>query len=180
MRGALGEANLAPDVYNPILDALAAGPKTLRQMVSDPKVDALGWARVTQALTILVGANHVQPCLPAKDEGKRAKSTRGFNRAVMERARDNADLAFLASPVTGGGVPVDRIAQLFLLARETGAKGPADWAEFALQTLLSQGQRLLKDGKALESAEENRAELLARAQSFAEKSLPVLVSLQVA
>ncbi|WP_162141968.1 class I SAM-dependent methyltransferase [Aureimonas ureilytica] len=180
VRGTLGEANLAPDVYNPILDSLAAGPKTLRQMASEPAIDKLGWNRVTQALTILVGANHLQPCLPLKDEGKRRTSTRAFNRAVMERARDSADLGFLASPVTGSGIPVDRFSQLFLLSAEIGAKRADDWVEFALGVLLAQGQRIVKDGAPLSTPEENRAELLLRARTFETKALPVLRSLQVA
>ena len=59
------------------------------------------WARLQQAFVVLAGAGHLQPCLPAKDDGKRAKSTKAFNQAVMQWAQDSADLQFLASPVTG-------------------------------------------------------------------------------
>ncbi|WP_158873984.1 class I SAM-dependent methyltransferase [Antarcticirhabdus aurantiaca] len=180
VKGVLGEATLQAEVYTPILDGLAEGAKTLRALCADKAVEALGWAKLTQALTILVGAGHVQPCLPAKDENKRAKSTRAFNAAVCERARDNADLGFLASPVTGGGIAVDRFAQLFLLSIGAGAKQPRDWADFAWSVLAAQNQRIVKDGKPLDTPEENVAELAARAATFAEKTLPVLKSLQVA
>ncbi|WAJ29952.1 methyltransferase regulatory domain-containing protein [Antarcticirhabdus aurantiaca] len=180
VRGALGDANLQADVYNPIIEALADGPKTLQALVADKAIDALGSARIIEALTVLIGAGHVQPCLPTKDEGKRAKSTRAFNAAVCERARDNADLSYLASPVTGGGITVDRIQQLFLLAISQNAKQPDDWAKFAWTALSTAGQRMVKDGKTLATPEENVAELAARASTFAEKTLPVLKSLQVA
>ncbi|WAJ26872.1 hypothetical protein [Antarcticirhabdus aurantiaca] len=99
------------------------------------------------------------------------KSTRAFNAAVCEWARDNADLGFLASPVTGGGIAVDRFAQLFLLSIGAGARQPKDWADFAWSVLAAQNQRIVKDGKPLDTPEENVAELAARAATFAEKTL---------
>lgn len=40
--------------------------------------------------------------------------------------------------------------------------------------------KIMKEGKALETAEENLAELTAQAVVFAEKQLPVLKALQIA
>ena len=179
VKGTLGEAALQADVYGPLLDKLADGPKTVREMVADPAIANLGWARLQQAFMVLAGAGHLQPCLPAKDDGKRARSTKAFNQAVMQRARDNADLQFLASPVTGGGLTVARFQQLFLLALSEGKKQPDEWAEYVWQVLNSQGQRIIKEGKTLDTPEENLAELKAQAANFAEKQLPVLKSLQV-
>ncbi len=117
----VGEVDLQAEVYVPLLDKLAAGPATIRQMTADKAIADLGWARLRQALTVLVGADHVQPCLPAQDEAKRAQRTKAFNAAVMRRAEWSNDLQFLASPVTGGGVVVDRFEQMFLAA--LGQKG---------------------------------------------------------
>jgi SAM-dependent methyltransferase len=175
--GALGEATLQPEVYNPILDAFASGAVTVRQLVSDQKLADLGWAKLMQALAVLVGSGHLQPALPAKDEGKRRERTRAFNMAVCERAKASADLAFLASPVTGGGVSIDRFGQLFLLAR---AQKHSDPATFIWDILNAQGQRLMKDGNAIESPEENVAELRSRLSEFEQKRLPVLQQLGIA
>ena len=172
--GSLGEATLQPEVYSPLLDKLADGPKTVREMVADPAISGLGWARLQQAVIVLVGAGHLQPCLPAKDDSKRAKTTKTFNQAVIERAQDNSDLAYLASPITGGGISVGRFQQLFLRAIGAGKKHPDEWADAAWQVLMSHGQKILKDGKLLESAEENLTELKLQAAIFAEKQLPVL------
>jgi hypothetical protein len=179
VNGSQGEATLQAEVYAPLLDALAGGARTVRDLVANPVIAALGWAKLQQALVVLVGAGHLQPCLPAKDESKRAKGTKAFNQAVLQRARDNADLQYLASPVTGGGVTVPRFPQLFLLALGEGRKQPDEWADFAWRILLAQGQRIVKDGQPLDTPEDNLAELKIQAATFAEKQLPVLKSLQV-
>ncbi|BAT57574.1 putative methyltransferase regulatory domain protein [Variibacter gotjawalensis] len=173
-----GEATMQADIYAPILDRLSAGPATLREMVGDARVGQISWSNLQQALVILIGAGHVQPALPAKDDGKRARTTKPFNQAVLHRARDSGDLQSLASPVTGGGVGIGRFQQLFLLAFTEGKKTSEEWAEFAWQVISSQGQAVVKEGKRLDTAEENLAEIGAQAKLF-EKQLPVLKSLQI-
>lgn len=111
---------------------------------------------------------------------KAKKTADKLNAHLMRKSIGSNDIAYLASPVAGGGVTVNRFQQLFLLARQTGHKAPEEWAKDAWQRLAAQGQRLLKDGKTLETAEENLAELTAQAQTFAEKQLPILKALQVA
>lgn len=98
----------------------------------------------------------------------------------MARARGSSEISYLASPVTGGGVAVGRFQQLFLLALREGRKKPADWAQAAWGVLEQQGQRLVKEGAALEKPEDNIAELTAQALEFERKSLPVLRALGVA
>jgi hypothetical protein len=44
----------------------------------------------------------------------------------------------------------------------------------------SQGQKLVKDGKVLETTEDNLAELLTQIETFTKDNLPVLKALQVA
>ncbi len=177
VKGLRGDADLQEDVYIPVLDRLVEGPMTCREMAEDTKISQLGWTRLKEALTVLVGAGHVQPCLPAQDEGKRAKSAKAFNQVVLKKARDGADLQFLASPVLGSGVVVGRFQQLFLLALAAGKKHPEEWADFAWEIVLEQGQLILKDGKTLDTPEDNLAELVSRATEFATKRLPVLRSL---
>jgi hypothetical protein len=97
----------------------------------------------------------------------------------MDKARGSGEIGFLASPVTGGGVAVNRFQQLFLLALSSGKATPESWAQHALEILAAQGQRLLKDGKPIESLEDNLAELNHQAKLFAEKQLPILKALGV-
>ena len=179
VRGGIGEADLHADVYGPLFDALAASPATVRQLVTVPEIAALGWVRLKEALVIAVGTGQVQPCLRPAAQAKAAKTVKAFNRAVIRRARDNADLGSLASPLTGGGVPVPRFSQLFLLAMEQGRKTADDCADVAWQILSEQGQMIVKDGQNLTTPEDNLAELKRQAGIFFEKQLPVLRTLQV-
>jgi hypothetical protein len=98
---------------------------------------------------------------------------------LIDKSRGSADISYLASPVTGGCVVFNRFSQLFLLALSQGKKLPEEWAESAWLVLAAQGQKILKEGKALETAEENLAELGLQASSFASKQLPILKALQV-
>jgi hypothetical protein len=107
--------------------------------------------------------------------------TRSLNANILERAPASAaHTEYLASPVTGGGISVNRIVQLFLVARVQGKKTSKEWAQFTWQILQAQGQRLLKDGAPLQSPEENIAEIERQASEFERLRLPVLVALQVA
>lgn len=178
VQGTRGRIQLNESIYNPILDSFADGPMTVRQLLGKGAA-GMSWERVVQALTILVGAGHLQPCLPEEGADRRMESCRAFNLAVCRRAEDSEDLQFLASPVTGGGLFLNRFEQLFLLAIREGMTEPGEWAGLAWRILGPQGHRLMKDGKGLETPEENLAELCARAQTFAETRLPVCKALKI-
>jgi len=99
---------------------------------------------------------------------------------LMLKARSSKEISFLASPVTGGGIGVGRFHQLFILAMQQGKKKPEEWAAFVAQILAAQGQKILKEGKPLETPEEHMAELTTQAQEFSVKQLPIFKALQIA
>nr|WP_246374856.1 class I SAM-dependent methyltransferase [Pseudochelatococcus contaminans] len=184
VKGALGEANLQEDVYRPVVDAFArqaasgkSAAISLRQLLAEnPKVAELGWGRIQQAIIILAGAGYLHPCpVDAKNDGKRRESAKRFNLAVMDKARYTADLQALAAPVIGGGITIGRFQQLLLLALINNEKDPAG---FVWRILQAQNQRLAKEGKALETEEDNIAELN-RLYSDLQQSLPTLKTLGV-
>jgi hypothetical protein len=99
---------------------------------------------------------------------------------MLTKARGIGELGYLASPVTGGGIAVPRIHQLFLLALIEGCKTPKEWAEAVWQLLSAQGETMQKDGGPLETAEQHMAHLSAQAEEFATERLPILQALQIA
>jgi SAM-dependent methyltransferase len=178
--GTLGEVTLSEQVHRPIIQTLADdgyAPKPMEQIAAHPKLSSLPLPQVTQALIVLAGAGYIYPAQEPASQGKARCAA--LNRYICERARSSANLSFLASPVCASGVSVSRFQQLFLSAGQCGRKSPKDQAQFVWDLLAAQGQRIIKDGKTLESAEQNLDEMLKQATNFADKRLPVLKGLGV-
>lgn len=171
----LGNLGLNTAVFDPLIAVLARGPGTLAELMRDPALSAVNVVAVIEAITILIGQNHVQPCLPAAGDAERAKSTAAFNTAIMERALYSNELQFLASPVTGGGYMIGRFEQLFLL----GEQRKQDPATFVTDCLTTRNEVLVRDGKALTTREENLAHLRERYEAFRQRSLPILQQLGI-
>lgn len=179
--GFLGEASMSEAIYNPLLDALADHqPQTLGQLEKTLAPQGINFAQIVQAAVVLGGAGHLVAVQGKEATAKAKPQTTRLNAHILSQARGSGEINYLASPVTGGGITVNRFQQLFLLATQQGHKQAADWASFTWDILNAQGQKLVKEGKALPTAEENVAELTAQAQTFAQKQLPVLKALQVA
>ena len=178
--GALGEATLSEGVYAPLLDLMADHrPRTLAELESALKAHGIGFAQLLQAAVVLAGGGHLAAVQDESATARARKTTAAANQWLLQRARGSSDISYLASPLTGGGVTVGRFPQLFLLALQQGRKKPEEWAASAWDVLSGQGQRIVKDGKPLESAADNLAELSAQASQFAEKQLPILKALGV-
>lgn len=179
-RGTLGEADLLPNIYNPILD-----------LMSDYKVRSVGEIELAMAahgltgaqahfsIAMLYGMMVLQPCQEEAVVSAARKTTDRLNAEIIQRAPATVDLTYLASPLTGGATNVSRFQQLFLLAIKAGHKTPEKWADMAWQTMFGNNQRVMKEGKPLDTAEENIAELLVHAKNFAEERLPTLKALGV-
>lgn len=179
--GMLGDASLQEASCRPVLDALAdQQPKSLAQIVTAIAAHNISTPRLLQTITALLGNGALAPALADADIAAAKKPTDRLNAALMGLARGNAEVQYLASPVTGGGVQVARFDQLFLLARRLGAARPEQWAAEAWKPLAAQNQRIMKDGKPLSTAEECLAELTVQAHSFAEERLPALTALGIA
>jgi hypothetical protein len=178
--GPLGEVELSEQIYGPILDFLSDHePKSLEQINQAVAEQQIIFSQVVESIMVLAGAGHLGF---AQDEAvitKVKKVTDTLNAQLLNKAKGSGEVTYLASPVSGGGHAVDRFQQLFLSAIAQGGKQPSEWAEMVWQILAAQGQKLVVEGTTLETAEENIAELAARAQIFAEKQLPILRELRI-
>ena len=179
--GSLGEAVLTENIYAPILDLMADFKiRTLAQMEQAMKEKGINFGQLSQVVLVLCGSGTMSGVQEDAAITKAKKYTDKLNIYLMLKARSSHEISFLASPVTGGGVAVGRFQQLFLLALAQGKKTPADWAAFVSQIFVAQGQKIVKEGKALENQEEQLAELITQANDFEEKQLPILKALQIA
>jgi hypothetical protein len=178
--GSAGEVTLSESVYNPILDTLADHKvRSVAEIREAVKTKNVSFAQLAQAIIVLGGAGFISTVQEEAVIDKAKKTSTALNDYLIHKARGDSDISYLASPVTGGGVGINRFAQLFILAIKEGKKKPQEWAQFSWETLASQGQGLVKDGKTLQTAEENLAELNAQAVTFSEKQLPILKALGI-
>jgi len=181
--GALGEATLTELIYAPILDVMAdhkvrsVGQLETELMQLKANVNL---PQLLQALTVLAGQGHLHAVQADLVVNESKKRTQPLNTHLIQLARSSPDIGYLASPVTGGGLAVNRFSQLFLMSLAEGKKQPEAWASDVWNILKVQGQRLLKEGKTLEAEEDNLRELNDQAKVFAEKHLPILRSAKIA
>ncbi|HEV2336574.1 MAG TPA: class I SAM-dependent methyltransferase [Stellaceae bacterium] len=181
VQGALGERELNLDVYDPILDALGDHqPKTLGELETAVGGDELTLGGIFEAIMVLAGKGDLALVQDDAAQAAARVHTDKLNRWMFDKARSSEELGTLASPVTGGGIPVSRFHQLFLLARTQDRTSPDEMARFAWDLLAVQGHQVLKDGKPVETPEESLAALAAAAHEFIDTRLPVLQSLQIA
>jgi SAM-dependent methyltransferase len=179
--GALGEATLTEAIYATVLDLMADHKvRTLAQIEQAVKNAGITFAQLIQMLLVLC---HNGTFSAVQDEAitqKAKKQTDKLNTHLMLNARSSNDINALASPVTGGGIPLGRFPQLFVLAMQQDKKKPEDLAAFVEQILAAQGQKIVKEGKPMDSPEKQMAELTTQAHEFSVKQLPILKALQIA
>jgi SAM-dependent methyltransferase len=178
--GCLGEAEMHAAIYNPVLDFLSDHKvRTVAQIEQYMQDKGASLSQVIEIVMVLIGAGHLAP---AQDEGIAAKAKKHSDRLnsyLCNRARGVNEISKLASPVTGGSVSVNRFQQLFLLEIMSGRSQPSEWVDAVWRTLRQQKQRIVKEGKTMESEEDNLAQLRAWADEFKAKQVPILKALQV-
>lgn len=174
------EVTLLPEVYAPLLEALADHRvHDVADVTATLKNTAIRHRQICEALAILHARGDI--ALVQDDACVAVARPRcdALNRHLLESSRVSGDVTFLVSPLSGGGVSFDRISQLFLLAYSEGLREAALWADFAWQALHAQGHRLIYQGEVLQSEDENRAELQRLAQNFADKRLAIARALAI-
>ena len=178
---AQGEANLTEEVYKPILDLMAdQKPLSIGEISESVASNNISFEQVTEAMMVLATDGRAMPVQGEAAIEASLANTQKLNEAITEKSRSNANIMQLASPVSACGVSVNRLEQLFLKSRKLGKQDPKEWAQDVWSILAAQGERLVKDGKPLETPEENLAAITDQAVHFAEKRLAVLESFKVA
>ena len=74
-----------------------------------------------------------------------SQQCKNLNTFIMARSIISDDINFMVSPRTGGGVFVNNIEQLYILARIRGLKKPEEWVKFAWDVNLWRSGKILDD-----------------------------------
>ncbi len=167
----VGKVTLKQEYVAAIVETLCERPRTLGDLQQLTVLKGQGLPGVLQLVSALVGSGAITPCVEGEPD---ASAARRFNRSLAEQAVAGGEWNVFASPLTGAGLALTRIQQLLVLGRERAGPQPADWARFAADVLLGQGQRLTVDGKPLANPEENLAELTRQAKVFEANGLRLL------
>lgn len=178
----VGKSSLKAEIYTPLLDALASGPKTLDELGTIGDAQALAFNRLLQAVVVLVSVGYAQPCVAAPASADPNAAAGRMNKLLASYAREPGmpEINYLAAPALGGGLPQARFGRLFSdwVASGGEVSGPA-LAEHVWQVLADLNQVIVKEGKRLLSVEENRQELQRQATVWIDEQLPLLRQLGV-
>lgn len=173
--GNLGKIPLLESVYTPILDELGDhNPQLISELEIKLSNKGINISSIKEAISILIGAGHLWNAQTESESLAALNKCEAINAHIIQKARGNNGVNYLASPAIASGINIGRFQQLFMLSQRNGKTTPQEWAEDAWRVLLSQGQRIRKEGKVIESEDENLAELKFQATSFAENQLPFL------
>ena len=127
----------------------------------------------------MTNSGQLMPCQDKTAIDKVKKNCDKLNAYLCQRAETSTDIAFLASPVLGGGIAVGRFQQMFTAIYKRGKKDLDSLVKDTWNILNAQGQRLIKEGKTLQTPEENINEIRSMANIFLQNGLPILKALQI-
>lgn len=178
--GPQGEVTMKEEIYGPVLDLLADHqPRSIGELEQAVAAKGIALAQIIEIVLVMASLGHLAPVQELDTAKACRKQAHNLNKALIKRAHHGGDISFLASPLTGGGLPIARFGQLFLEAVLQGKKLPEDLARHAWTILAMQGQSIIKDGKTLEGEAANLAELKLMAETFLAKQLPILKAMEV-
>jgi SAM-dependent methyltransferase len=172
-QGPLGDIGGQEEIYGPIADAIATRPHTAAELARLPAMAGRPGSALVEVLSLLTHAGHIHP-LTTDVAAKAQPTVRAFNKAVLGRLRHGENLGFLAASATGSGVAASYPQMLAALALLENPKITVpQTVDFAWDLMSRTGQRLMKDGKMIQSKEETLPELEEQLTGFFSDRIPV-------
>lgn len=180
LKGGRGNFNVGDKIYEPFINCMADYRiRSLAEVEQAVAADGLDLSYVMKVSLALISMGYLALVQSEARMLKAQPTCEKLNRHILQQVRGNIDYRYLASPLTGAAVLIDRIDMLFLAARQSQLHSQSEWIDFAWQVLETNKQVLLKDGKTLESVQENLAELEILVRKFVANKLPVLLALKI-
>lgn len=164
-----GEVNGQPELYQPLIDALRAGPKTVAELHGLPPFTGKPLGVLIQAISFLL---HAGFALLHRTQGDVKTSSR-VNRAIARAVTEGAPYSYLVAAYGGQAIVASTVDMLLLDTHaENAASNLPQLAEGLWQRLVALGRTLQKDGVVLTEPESIRSEALAQAEQFVSSRLP--------
>lgn len=181
VQGVVGTATVNAKVHELLVEQLD-GHRTrhIAELQEAGIAKGLKAENLLEALMIASASGHVSPAQDDETVARVLPTVARLNAALVESSAGASDVAFLASARTGGAIALGRFQQRFLRHVTDGVTDADGLARLVWDTLSSQGQRLARDGKPIDEAVENIAELERQAHTFLAETLPMCRALDVA
>lgn len=171
----LGTAKFSKEVVNRLIEFLASEQfesKTFEQIstaTNDPNP--------LQLLSIMIRMNVIAPC--TESNGRIRKKCSQLNEYLCNRSEFDNQLRFLASPITGGKIPVNQLEMMIMKLMKIGHNDEDYIAEEFWKILERNGDRLIIEGNRLESKDENISKIREMVKEFFSDRIWLLKSLQI-
>jgi SAM-dependent methyltransferase len=180
VRTQAGLATLSANVRDFLLEQLGDHqPRSIEALESAGAARGVTLSNILEIIPILVGSGHIDIAQDDESMARAVPQAARLNAHLIDRANLGGEGTTLAAARTGGGLGLGRFQQMFLGHAAKGVLEEQALAQEVWQTLTRQGQRLLRDGKPLESEQDNLAELQSQAKSFLSDVLPLCKSMGV-
>ena len=169
----VGEVEGKAELYQPVFDALARRPHTLRELLALPGLAGQSVGSVAQIAALLTASGQTALYDPGSAKRDSAPALR-LNRALAELARHSDEHRVLCSPLLGSGHPASHVERLVYRVLPAHA-APYDAQKIAREVwtvLAAQGRRVVKDGVTLQSDDDNLAELGRQVEAILKRALP--------
>jgi hypothetical protein len=168
------------EIYRPVIEALAASPMTIGELNGLPELKEKPIASVLEICLLLMHSAQAH-LISDGAKGRAQETARRFNQAILRRAvMGGSFTGILAAPVIGSGVNLDIVQ---MIAAHVFIQQPTiqfnTLVSEVWKIMESQGRKFIKEGKTLETAEENLKELSDKMRVFVDKKLPLLKMLKV-
>jgi SAM-dependent methyltransferase len=176
----IGNVTGRPDVYEPLLAMLDAGPFTVSQARQSPSLAERPLPELMQALTLLVSGGYAHPILPEGSADAGRAASRRLNQAIARANGLAADLTRLAAPAIGSAIGADVLETLLvgeLLAGRAAEIEPL--TSDIMAALAKSGRHVQNEGKPVTDPGEARRILAVAIGTMLENRLPVLRRLGV-
>ncbi len=181
VQGRCGSTALAADRLACVFGALddAGGPVELGRVLDHTGARGFDPNEVLDIVAALVGMRAIYPAAPASQTEAARLATQRLNSYLVGPHASRADISYLASPLTGGGVPVPVPLQMMLAARAAAPQQPESWADLVWEAMQADGQQMMKGQQRVSDRDTAVATLRPLLQQMQEQALPHLQRLGV-
>lgn len=171
----IGHATPKPEIYQPVLERLAAGPLGMRELRAMPHMRGQPMSEALQVMAFLTAGGLAHPSLDGPPSAAASAATGRLNRQIALGNMRGNSTNFLAAPVIGGGFNIDPVEALVLA--ELAAPPPHDIGALTgrmLAILARTGRSVMRDGVVQSDPGAARASMMETVTRIVNHRLPVL------